>query len=111
MPNASKAKKLVSILATSASVTSTSKKAQVTQVTHEGKNVILDWVPCIHYPVQFRKNKEATIQVLIDSGSEVNVMTPAYAKILSFWTQRIDVRAQKIDGSSLDTLEIIIASF
>ena len=47
----------------------------------EAPKVILDWVPYIHYPVQFCKDKE-TIQALINSGSEINAMTPAYAKKL-----------------------------
>ena len=41
----------------------------------------LERVPCIHYPVQFRKD-QAKVQTLIDSGSEVNAMTPAYASKL-----------------------------
>ena len=40
--------------------------------------MILDRVPCIHYPVQFQKDKEV-IKALINSGSKVNAMTPAYA--------------------------------
>lgn len=39
-------------------------------------------VPCIHYPVKIRKVKKESIRPLIDSGSEVNLMTPAYAKQL-----------------------------
>ena len=42
MPKASKAKKLISVLATSALMTGASKKAP---------EVILDWVPCVYYPV------------------------------------------------------------
>ena len=80
MPKALKAKKLVSVLATYALMTGTTKEAQVTQKTQERKEVILDQVPCIHYPVQFQKDKRAIIQSLINSGSEVNAMTPAYAK-------------------------------
>ena len=110
MPKASEAKKLVSVSATSASVTGASKEAEVTQATEEGKEVILDWVPCIHYQVQFRKDKE-TIQALINSGSEVNTMTPAYAKKLGLRTWKTDVGAQKIDGSSLDTFEMVIVGF
>ena len=92
MPKASKAKKLVSVLVTSASVTGAGKEAEVTQATQEEKEVILDRIPCIYYQVQFRKDKE-TIRALIDSGSEVNTMTPAYAKKLSLRTRRTDVGA------------------
>ena len=42
MLKASKAKKLVLVLATSALVTGTSKEAKVTQATQERKEVILD---------------------------------------------------------------------
>ena len=73
--------------------------------------VVLDWVLCIHHPVQFRKDKEETIRALINAGSEVNVMTPAYAKKLGLRTRKTDVGAQKIDGSSLDTFGMVIAGF
>ena len=110
MPKASKAKKLVLVSATSALVTGASKEAEMTQATQEGKEVILDRVLCIHYRVQFCKDKE-TIRALIDSGSELNAMTPAYTKKLGLQTQKTDVGAQKIDGSSLDTFGIVIAGF
>ena len=42
MPRAFKAKKLVSVLATSASVTGASKEVQITQTIQEKKQVILD---------------------------------------------------------------------
>ena len=66
-------KKLVSVLATSASVTGACKEAP---------KVILDRVFCIHYPAQFQKDKGVTIWALIDSSSKVNAMTPSYAKKL-----------------------------
>ena len=47
-----KVKKLVLVLATFGLVTEASKKTQ---------KVILDRMLCIHYPVQFRKDKRATI--------------------------------------------------
>ena len=72
MPQTTQAKKLVSVLATSALVTAANKEAQ---------EVILGRVPCIHYPVQFRKDKEV-IKALINSGSKVNAITLAYAKQL-----------------------------
>ena len=83
MPKASKAKKLVLVLATFALVTGANEEGQMIQATQKSKKVILDQVSSIHYPVQFQKNKKAIIQALIDSGSEVNAMPPAYAKELS----------------------------
>ena len=83
----------------------------MTGASKEAQKVILDRVPCIHYPVQFRKDKGATIRALIDSGSEVNAMTPAYAKQLGLQARKTDVGAQKIDGSSLRTFGMVIAGF
>ena len=65
----------------------------MTEASNETQEVILDRVPCIHYPVQFQKNKRATIQALIDLGKEVNAMTLAYTSKLSLWVQKTDVRA------------------
>ena len=39
-------------------------------------------MPYIHYPVQFQKDKEATIWALIDLDSKINMITPAYTKQL-----------------------------
>ena len=88
-----------------------SKEAQMTQATQKGKKVILDQVPCIHYLVQFWKNKRATIWALIDSGSKINSMTPVYAKKLGLRTRKTDVGAQKINSSLLKTYGMIIAAF
>ena len=91
-------KKLVTVSATSASGTKASKE------------IILERVPCIRYPVQFQNNKNG-IQALLDSGSEVNAMNPAYAKKLGLRIRQTDVGAQKIDGSHLDTFGMVIAGF
>lgn len=67
---------------------------------------------CVCYPVLFQKDRgEAEIMALIDFGSEVNAMNPAYAAKLGLRVQRTDVGSQKIDGSSLDTYGMIIAVF
>ena len=100
MPRATQAKKLVSVSAAFTSVTGASMEAQ---------EVILDRVPCIHYPVQFRKNKGATIRALINLDSKVNAMAPAYAKQLGPQVRKTDVGAQKIDNSSLWTFRMVIA--
>ena len=98
-------------MATSALVTGMSKETQVTQVTQETLEVILDQVFCIYYPVEFRKNKGATIWALINSGNEVNAIAPAYIAKLGLKVCSTNVGAQKIDGSSLQTFGIVIAGF
>ena len=97
-----KVKKLVPVSATFALVIESNKEAQ---------KVILDRVPYIYYPVQFQKNKGATIWALIDLSNKINVITPAYAKQLGLQVQKADVGAQKIDGSLLRTFEMVINGF
>ena len=63
---------------------------------------------CIHYPVQFQ---EEQVRVLLNSGSEVNAMSPAYAKKLGLKTWKTNVKAQKIDGSTLETFGMVIVNF
>ena len=47
------------------------------------KEVTLERVPCIYYPLRFRKNTEG-VRALVDSGSEVNAITPTYTAKLGF---------------------------
>ena len=65
-----RAKKLVLILTTFLLMTGVNKEAP---------RMISDWVSCIYHLVQFQKDKEI-IKALIDTGSEVNIMTLAYIK-------------------------------
>ena len=71
----------------------------------------LNWVPCIYYPLHFRKDKKNEVWALINFGSKVNAMTPAYVLKLGLKVRQINVRAQKIDGSTLETFKIVLASF
>lgn len=48
---------------------------------------------------------------MIDSGSEVNAMTPAVAAKLGLSTRPTGIGAQKIDGSALKTYGMVIAGF
>ncbi len=68
----------------------------------------LQRVSYIWYPVQFQNNE---VQALIDSGSKVNAMTPAYAIKLDRTAWKTSVWAQKIDGSPLETYGMVTASF
>ena len=92
------AKKLVSVSATSTSVTGAREEA-------------LERVPCIHYPVQFKDTDRAPVQALIDSGSEVNAVHPSFVKQLGFSIRPTNVGAQKIDGITLGTHGMVVAAF
>lgn len=74
------------------------------------KDVILEKVLFIYYLMQFRKNQVKT-QALIDSGSEINVITLAYIASLGLKVWQTNVGAQKINGSTLEIFEIALTSF
>ena len=71
----------------------------------------LERVSCIYYPVQFKDTDKPLVQALIDSGSEVNAIHPSFVKQLGLLIRPINVRAQKIDGITLDTHGIVVAVF
>lgn len=107
LPIKERAKKLVTVAVTSASTTCTKKEIQLAP-----RLLALDRIPCICYPVEFEKdqNKEV-IQALINSGSEGNAMTFAYAANQGFTVQKTNIRAQKIGNLSLGTYGMVFASF
>lgn len=79
-------------------------------VTHGSEKVVLKRVPCIYYPVLFQGDQEQ-VKTLLNSGSEVNAISFAYAKKLGLKTWKTNVGAQRIDGSTLETFEMVIADF
>ena len=84
-----------------------------TLITNTSREATFEQVPCIWYPVKFcRKNNEdekKDVRALIDSGSEVNAIQPAYATKLGFYARKINVSVQKIDGFYMDTFGMVIA--
>ena len=48
---------------------------------------------------------------MLNSNSKVNAISPAYAKRLGLKTWKTNVKAQKIDGSALETFGMMIADF
>ncbi len=68
----------------------------------------LQRVPYIRYPVQCQED-QLEVKALINFGSEVNVMTPAFVAKLGLRPRPINVRAQKIDGSPLETHGMVSA--
>ena len=109
-------KKLVSVLATSTPVTETREEEVGTVEAgkdgeeSEGEYRNLTRVPCIRYPVTFRK-KSVSMSALLDSGSEVNAIHPTLARELGLPIRPTDVGAQKIDGTLLDTFGMVVAAF
>ncbi len=57
----------------------------------------LERIPYISYPMTFKDQTK----VLLDLGSEVNTMSQAFALQLGFKIRKTNVRAQKIDGTTL----------
>ena len=65
-------------------------------------------VPCIRYLINFGKK---SVLALLDSGSEVNAIHPAFAKELGLPIRPTDVEAQKMDGTMLEIYGMVIATF
>ena len=115
------AKKLVSVSATSTPVTGTKEEMVETAKAVETPGTSKDGgksegeypenlaqVSCIRYPINYGKQ---SVLALLDSGSEINVVHPAFAKELGLPNRPTDVGAQKIDGTMLDIYEMVVAAF
>lgn len=70
----------------------------------------LECILYIYYPIRFKKD-EAKVQALLDSNSEIIAMTLGYAARLGLKIRSTNVRAQKIDSSTLKMFGIVLASF
>ena len=113
-------KKLVSVSATSTPITETREKAvEVIKTAGAGKDSegskdeypkSLAQVPYIRYPITFQK-KFVPMSALFDSGSEVNAIYPIFVQKLGLPIRLMDVGAQKIEGTILDTYEMIVTAF
>ena len=87
-------------------------------MTDGGKEVVR--VPCIYYPLWFlegqelesqRQEGQEQVRPLLNSGSVFNAMSLAYVERLGLKTWKINVGAQKIDGSSLESFGMVITDF
>ena len=67
----------------------------------------LEQVHCIRYSVIFKDQTEA----LLDSKSEVNAMSQAFAHQLGLIIWKTIVEAQKIDDTTLETYGMVIFIF
>ncbi len=79
--------------------------AAYTSMTKEMEE--LEWVPCIWYLVIFKDQTKA----LLDSRSKVNTMSQAFTQQLGLKIRKTNIRAQKIDGTTLETYKIVVSTF
>ncbi len=89
-----KDKKLVAVLATSTSMTEKTQEE-------------LEWISYICYPFFFKDQTKA----LLDSGSKVTAMSQAFAQQLGLKICMTNIKAQKIDGTTLETYGIVVSTF
>lgn len=73
--------------------------------------IVSERVSYIHYLIQLQKREKEVSRTLTESSSKVNARTPAYAKQLDLQIRQPNIRAQKMDSSSLETFKRLIASF
>ena len=96
---------------TSTSVTENSEEATLVSAKE------LERVLCIQYPIAFPHGITqdglalGPILALLDSGSEVNAMHPAFAEKLGLVVRTTNVGAQKIDGTTLEIYGMVVAAF
>ena len=67
-------------------------------------------VPYIWYPITFQK-KFVPVSALFDLGSKVNAIHLTFVKELGLPIRSTDVKAQKIDGTTLDTFGMVVTAF
>ena len=67
----------------------------------------LEQVSCIWYPITFKDLTKA----LLDSESKVDIMISAFVHQLYLTIRKTNVRAQKIDGMTLEIYGMIISTF
>ena len=73
--------------------------------------LILKYVPCIYYPVKFKKDAyETQVRILIDLGNEVNTIYLTFIKELGLPMKLIDVGAHKIDDTMLSIYGMVVAA-
>ena len=70
----------------------------------------LECIPYIHYLVLFKWDT-TEVQALINSKSEINAIHLTFAKQLGLSVQLTNVRAQKINGTTMNTYGMVVTAF
>ncbi len=68
---------------------------------------ILEWVACIWYFITFKDQTDA----LLNLESKVNLISQAFVYQLGLNIRMTNVKAQKIDGTTLETYEMVVFTF
>ena len=106
-----KSQKLALVLTTSTLVTEYSEEAILKSFKE------LKQVTCIQYPIAFpgAETQDGSaldpMSALLDLGSKVNIIYPAFAKRLGLVVQTTNIGTQKIDGTTFETYEMVIVAF
>ena len=101
----------MSVLTTSTLVTEDSEEATLVSAKE------LERVLCIQYPIAFLGGVTqdgsalGPVLALLDLGSKVNAMHPAFGERLGLMVQTTNVGAQKIDSTTLETYGMVVAAF
>ena len=94
-----------------------------TLVTEDSEEAILvsimklEQVTCIQYPIIFpsgvTQDSSALdlVSAFLDSGNEANAIHLAFIKRLGLEVQTINIGAQKIDGTTFEIYEMVVAAF
>lgn len=101
----------MSVLVISTPVSAARKKAaKNVEASKDDKNLgsKLAQVLCIQDPITFKKK---SVLALFDLYNEVNAICPTFTKELGFFVRSTDVDAHKIDGTMLNTYEIVVVAF
>ncbi len=67
----------------------------------------LELILCIWYLITFKNQTKA----LLDSESELNAMSQTFVQLLGFKIRKTYVEAQKIEGTTLETYEMVVSTF
>ena len=76
-------------------------------VTDKKTEQELEQVPCIWYFVTFKDQTKA----LLDSKSKVNIRNPTFTFQLGLKIWKTNIRAQKIEDTTLETYGIVVSTF
>ena len=101
----------MSVSTTSTSVTENSEETTLVSAKELERVTYIQYL--IAFPGGVTQNGSALgpVLALLDSSSEVNAMHPAFAERLGLVVRTTNVGAQKIDGTTLETYEMVVAAF